>query len=84
VHPRVVLAGGYADIDENNGALNGDRYFRGKRIFVEPKFVIFPELTASVFYTEAIGTDFAIVNNHRLDVVVSYNVLKAFQRMGAW
>jgi len=84
VHPRVVLAGGYADIDENNGSLTGDRYFRGKRVFVEPKFTILPELIASVFYGEAVGNDFPVVNEHRFDFVVSYNVLKALQRVGAW
>ena len=36
LHPRVIMAGGYADIDEHNGSLNGDRYIRGKRVFVEP------------------------------------------------
>lgn len=84
VHPRVVLAGGYADIDENSGTLTGDRYFRGKRIFVEPKFTILPELVASVFYGEAVGNDFPVVNNHRFDAVISYNVLKALQRVGCW
>ena len=84
VHPRVVLSGGYADIDENNGTLTGDRYFRGRRVFVEPKITILPELTLSVFYGEAVGNDFVVVNEHRFDVVVSYNVLKALQRVGAW
>ena len=84
VHKRVVLAGGFANIDENNGTLSGDRYFRGKRIFVEPKITILPELTLSVFYTEAFGNDFAVVNKTRFDVVLSYNVLKALQKVGAW
>lgn len=84
VHPRVVLAGGYADIDENNGILSGDRYFRGKRVFVEPKFTILPELNLSLFYGEAVGNDFPVANQHRFDVVVSYNVLKALQKAGAW
>ena len=84
VHKRVVLAGGFADIDENNGTLSGDRYFRGKRFFVEPKITILPELTLSVFYTEAFGNDFAVVNKTRFDAVLSYNVLKALQKVGAW
>lgn len=84
VHKRVVLAGGFANIDENNGTLSGDRYFRGKRFFVEPKITILPELTLSVFYTEAFGNDFAVVNKTRFDAVLSYNVLKALQKVGAW
>ena len=41
VHKRVLLAGGFANIDENNGT-------------------------------------------HRFDLVLSYNVLKALQKAGAW
>jgi hypothetical protein len=84
VHPKVVLAGGYADIDRDNGLLSGDRYFRGKRVFVEPKIQVLPELTLSFFYTEAFDNDFAIPNDHRFDIVVQYNVLKALQKAGAW
>ena len=84
VHKRVLLAGGFANIDENNGTLSGDRYFRGKRFFVEPKITILPELNLSVFYTQAFDNDFAVVNQHRFDLVLSYNVLKALQKAGAW
>lgn len=84
LHPRVLMAGGFADIDVNNGALSGDRYFRGKRFFVEPKFTILPELTASIFFTQAVHNDFAVVNKYRLDMILSYNVLKGLQKAGAW
>jgi hypothetical protein len=84
VHPRVVLTGGYADIDENNGSLNGDRYGRGKRVFVEPRIAILPELIASVFYGQAFGNDFPVNNKHRFEIVVSYSVLWALPRGGAW
>ena len=84
LHPRIALTGGFADIDENNGTLTGDRYFRGRRLFVEPRITILPELTVSVFVGEAVGNDFPVVNEHRFDVVVQYNVLKAFQKYGAW
>lgn len=84
VHPKVVLGGGYADIDTANGALNGDRYIRGKRVFVEPKIQVLPELTLSVFYTKAFDNDFTVANDQRFDVVLQYNVLKALQKAGAW
>ena len=84
IHPRFALAGGYADIDEFNGTLSGDRYFRGRRLFVEPRITLLPELTVSFFYGEAVGNDFPVVNEHRFDTVVSFNVLKALQRAGAW
>lgn len=84
VHPKVALTGGYADIDRNNGTLSGDRYFRGKRIFLEPKIQVLPELALSFFYSKAFDNDFAIPNDQRFDIVVQYNVLKALQKAGAW
>jgi hypothetical protein len=81
---RVGVYGGFANIDPNNGALNGDRYFRGKRVFTGGSVTILPELSAIVFYTHAINNDFAIANNQRLDLILNYNVLKALQRHGAW
>jgi hypothetical protein len=84
VHPKVVLGGGYADIDRFNGQLSGDRYFRGKRIFAEPKIQVLPEMTLSFFYTKAFDTDFAIPNDQRFDIVLQYNVLTALQKAGAW
>jgi hypothetical protein len=84
VHPKVGLTGGYADIDRNNGSLTGDRYFRGKRIFVEPKIQVLPELALSFFYSKAFDNDFAVPIDHRFDIVVQYNVLKALQKAGAW
>jgi hypothetical protein len=84
VHPKVVLAGGYADIDPAQGVLNGDRYIRGKRFFVEPKYQVLPELTVSLFYTKAFDNSFSVANDQRFDVVVQYNVLKALQKVGAW
>jgi hypothetical protein len=84
IHPKFVLAGGYADIDEFNGTLSGDRYFRGRRLFVEPKITLLPELTVSFFYGEAVGNEFPVVNEHRFDTIISFNVLKALQRVGAW
>ena len=84
VHPKVVISGGYADIDEHNGQLTGDRYFLGKRIFIEPRIQLLPELTLSFFYTQAFENDFAIPNEQRFDTVLQYNVLKALQKLGAW
>lgn len=84
VHRKLVLAGGYADIDEHNGTLSGDRYFRGKRLFFEPRILILPELTLSFFVAEAVGNEYPVVNEHRFDTVLTFNVLRALQRAGAW
>jgi len=81
---KVTVNGGLATIDENNGALTGDRYGRGKRYFASTVYTVVPELTVGFFYTHAFDNDFAIANNQRLDLVVHYNVLKALQNHGAW
>jgi hypothetical protein len=80
---KLSLTGGYATIDRNYGGLNGDRFNRGNRIFVDAKLPLVQDLSLNVFYGRAVGTDFAVTNKHRFDVVVGYNALKALQRAGA-
>lgn len=84
VSKQVSLTGGYATIDRAAPLLNGDRYGRGRRVFVEGRVAVTPELSVSVFYTHAVANDFPIANDTRFDLVVSYNVLRALQRAGAW
>lgn len=80
----VGLSGGYANIDRQAPTLNGDRYARGRRMFVESRVNVTPEFSVSVFYTRAFKNDFVVPNQTRFDLVASYNVLKALQRVGAW
>jgi hypothetical protein len=81
---QVSATGGYATIDRAAPLLNGDRYARGRRMFVESRINVTPELTLNVFYSRAFKNDFAVANKTRFDIVASYNVLKALQRAGAW
>jgi hypothetical protein len=80
----VMAYAGYAHVDKDNGALNGDRYARGQRAFVGGSINILPELMLSTFYTHAFANDFPISNNQRFDLILSYNVLKALQEHHAW
>ena len=84
VNRTFSVNGGVATIDKNNGVLNGDRYVLGKRYFAGASVAIVPELTLSAFYTHAFDNDFTVDNNQRFDLILSYNVLKALQRHGAW
>jgi hypothetical protein len=77
---KSALALGWANIDRANGLVNGDRYGRGQRLFVDAKMPLPADLALNVFYTRAIDNDFALPIRTRFDVVVSYNVLKALQR----
>jgi hypothetical protein len=73
MHPKLVLGGGYADIDRL--MLNSDRYGRGKRLFLTAKIPISGALSMLVFATQA--TDHAATNapQQRVDIGVYYNVL---------
>ncbi len=78
------MSGGYATVDRAH-VLNGDRFLRGRRCFVEGRYALTPEITLSTFFTRAFHNDFAVAPNRtRLDVVVTYNVLKGLQRGGVW
>jgi hypothetical protein len=79
---KLSLTGGYATIDRNYGGLNGDRFNRGNRIFVDAKLPLVHDLSLNVFYGRAVGNDFAVANKRRFDIVVGYNALKALQRAG--
>jgi hypothetical protein len=80
---KLSLAGGYASVDRNFGGLNGDRFNRGNRVFVDAKLPLVQDLSLNVFYGRAVGNDYAVANRHRFDIVVGYNVLKALQRAKA-
>ena len=84
VNKSVSVNGGLANIDKNSNALNGDRYARGKRCFLGSTLTFLPELTLSAFYTHGFDNDFAVANNQRFDLILTYNVLKALQNHGAW
>jgi hypothetical protein len=81
---RAMAYGGYAHADRNNPPLNGDRYGRGHRMYGGGSINILPELMLALFYTHAFANDYAITNHQRLDVVLSYNVLKALQQRHVW
>jgi hypothetical protein len=81
---RVMAYGGYSQGDRNNIVPTGDRYGRGKRVYGGGSVNLRPELMLAGFYTHAFANDFAIANNERFDVVLSYNVLKALQQHKAW
>jgi hypothetical protein len=77
---KVGLTLGWADIDPANPTVSGDRYGRGQRLFVDARMPLPADLSVNVFCTRAVDSGFAVPTRTRFDLVVSYNVLKAFQR----
>ena len=81
---RVTAGGGFGRTDRNFLPLNGDRYGRGRRLFTETRIALRPDLTFALFYTHAVANDFPLANARRLDLVLSYNVLRGLQRAHLW
>lgn len=80
----LTLAGGFATIDEHYPPLNGDRYLRGRRFFGQAEYALREDLELTVFYTQALEDDFVIPNQHRFEVVLSYDVRAAMRNAGLW
>jgi hypothetical protein len=79
---RLTTTFGYAQIDESNGALNGDRYVRGRRVFGSAALELTRSLSLSGFLGRAFENDFPVVNRTRLDLIFGWNVLKDLQQAG--
>ena len=58
------MSGGYATVDRA-AVLNGDRFLRGRRGFVEGRYALTPEITLSTFFTRAFHNDFAVAPTGR-------------------
>jgi hypothetical protein len=80
----VAVTGGYSDIDEHYGPLNGDRFGIGRHVFTELRYAVLPTLTVSAFYGVAVKTPFPIPSRRRFDLVASWNLLEAARRAGLW
>jgi hypothetical protein len=79
---RFTLSGGYAQLDRHYDLLNSERFGRGHRLFVLGAYTLSPEFTVSTFLTRAVGTDYALPNRTRFEVVLNYNLLRSLQRVG--
>ena len=79
---RLTAGLGYADIDQNYGGLNGDRYGSGRRLFETGGIRLWSALSLAMFATQAFHDDVAISNHQRVDVVLTYNVLATLKRAG--
>ena len=79
---RLTLSGGYGHIDRRYDGLNSDRFNRGHRVFTLVSYAVIPEFTILSFAQRAVGNDFALPNRARVDVLFSFNLLKALQHAG--
>jgi len=79
---KLSLSGGYADIDPHFIAWNAARILKGKRLFSQAVYNHPSGFGLCLLYTNALGNNFTIPNHRYMEVILSYNVLKSFQRAG--
>jgi hypothetical protein len=79
---RVRVGVGHADIDQEAGVLNGDRYHYGKRWYANASIPVATGLNLSFFATHTVGENPALSNKLRTDVILTYNFLPALRKTG--
>ena len=80
INKLLALNGGYAQIDRDYGGLNGDRYGRGKHLFVIANVSLDRGFGITGFLTRGIANDFPVGNLTRFEMTVSYNLLRVLRR----
>lgn len=79
---RVTVTAGVMSVDQNNGVLNGDRYFTGKRQYSIGSIPLNSDFSLGWFQSEAFGNDFRVAQKHRFDVFVIFNPTASLRRAG--
>jgi hypothetical protein len=79
---RLTVVGGYAQIDPLYGGLNADRFVIGKRLFVLSTLRLTSAITVSTFATRAVANSVPVPIRTRVELLISYNLLKGLQRTG--
>ncbi len=79
---RATIGAGYADIDEQYGGLNADRFNRGRRLFEQASVRLTRDLGLSIFLCQAVHNAFPVSNRRRVDVVLNYNAMGPLRRAG--
>ncbi len=80
---RWFAAGfGYASIDNLAPTTNADRFARGKRFYETATVKLTPEFGIQFFWTQAAHNTIVIPNNNRMDLILTFNALSGFQRLG--
>jgi hypothetical protein len=73
---------GFAAIDADDGALNADRFGKGRRVFETATFKVTREFAFQMFAGQSVNNPFAVSNRFRYDLIASYNLLARLQRAG--
>lgn len=82
LHKRLLLSGGFAQVDPHAGSLNADSFSKGKRLFVMSKFKVRPDVTISTVLNRAVANEAAVPVRTYFYVAFQYDLLKALKKTG--
>lgn len=77
---QLLVTTGFASVDRAYGGLNADRFDRGNRVYCIGTFAANDVLSLGWFYAEGVANDYAIPNEHRLDIVATINPTAVLRR----
>ncbi len=78
--PRLLLTGGFVDIDKDFVPWNADKLGKGKRVFMTASYNFWREFSANIFAGKAFSSDFPVINAGRYDLAITYDFLKALKK----
>lgn len=84
LRPGLTLGGGFAGIDRDNGALNGDRFGTGNRVFLQARIRPAGPLSCELFFQQAVGDHSPTPNDTRFDAALRLDLLPALRRAGTF
>jgi hypothetical protein len=79
----VTVQVGYANVDQVFGVLNGDPYGAGDRVFTDGSIALPLDLCATWFVQKEISPPVTSRNDLRVDLGLTWDVLKTLKRVGA-
>jgi hypothetical protein len=77
---RARLQAGFATVDQFYGGWNADRIQSGRHFFALLAVPIAGPLSAQLFGTEALSSDYPIANKKRYEAVIACDILTMLKR----
>ncbi len=75
----VAVRAGLAQVDEDTGHANSDRFGAGRRAYLQLSGSVFPNLTVQLWAGRALGRTAGLRIRTRIDLVAEYDVLGAIR-----
>ena len=72
---RVVLQGGYGDVDTRQALLSGTEFFDGRRVYAQAEIRVMRALSAQVLWTQAFGNSRPVAAARRIEAGLLWNLL---------